>query len=120
MVPCLGISRPYILDMMPGHSMVEFLVQRGYEVYMLDWGIIAEEDKELGFEDLVFKIVPRATDRILETSNAQEITLNGLCLGRVITASYLGLHPEAPVKNYVAIVTPIDFDQGGLQDLAEQ
>ena len=113
-VPWLGISRPYVLDLMPGHSMVEFLVQRGYDVYMLDWGVIAEEDKHLGFEELVGTIMPRAIDRILETSNASQITLNGLCLGGVITASYLGLNPDAPVKNAVAIVAPIDFDQGGL------
>jgi polyhydroxyalkanoate synthase len=113
-VPWLGISRSYILDMMPGHSMIEFLVQRGYDVYMLDWGVIAEEDKDLGFEDLVLKIVPRAIDRILETSNAHQITLNGLCLGGVITSCYLGLNPDAPVRNTVAIVAPIDFDHGGL------
>jgi len=113
-VPWLGISRPYVLDLMPGHSMVEFLVQRGYDVYMLDWGVIAEEDKHLGFAELVGTIVPRAIDRILETSNASQITLNGLCLGGVITACYLGLNPDAPVKNVVAIVAPIDFDQGGL------
>ncbi len=41
-VPWLGISRPYILDMLPGHSMVEYLVQQGHDVYMLDWGEIAE------------------------------------------------------------------------------
>ena len=34
-VPWLGISRPYVLDMLPGHSMIEFLVQHGYDVYML-------------------------------------------------------------------------------------
>jgi polyhydroxyalkanoate synthase len=113
-VPWLGISRPYVLDMLPGHSMIECLVQRGYDVYMLDWGTIAEEDKNLGLEELVFKIVPRAIDRVLETSNARQITLNGICLGGVITACYLGLNPDAPVKNVVAIVTPIDFDQGGL------
>lgn len=48
--------------------MIEFLVQRGYDVYMLDWGIIAEEDKNLGCEEIVCKILPRAIDRILETS----------------------------------------------------
>jgi polyhydroxyalkanoate synthase len=113
-VPWLGISRSYILDMLPGHSMIEFLVQRGHDVYLLDWGEIAAEDKNLGLEELVFKIVPRAIDEVLETSGASEINLNGLCLGGVITACYLGLHPEAPVRNYVAIVTPIDFDHGGL------
>jgi len=113
-VPWLGISRPYVLDMLPGHSMIEFLVQHGYDVYMLDWGVIAEEDKNLGCAEIVGAIIPRAIDRILDISNASQITLNGLCLGGVITASYLGLNPEAPVKNVVSIVTPIDFDQGGL------
>jgi polyhydroxyalkanoate synthase len=113
-VPWLGISRPYVLDLMPGHSMVEFLLQRGYDVYMLDWGVMGEEEKHLGFEELVGTIIPRAIDRILETSNASQLTLNGLCLGGVITTSYLALNPDAPVKNAVAIVAPIDFSQGGL------
>ena len=99
MVPWLGISRPYILDMLPGHSMIEFLVQQGHEVYLLDWGEIAEEDKNLGLEEAVFKVLPRAIDVILELSDALEINLNGFCLG-VITNRYLGLHPEAPVQNY--------------------
>jgi polyhydroxyalkanoate synthase subunit PhaC len=113
-VPWLGISRPYILDLLPGHSMVEFLVQHGHDVYLLDWGVIAEEDKHLGFEEAVCKILPRAIDRVLEVAKAPALTLNGICLGGVISASYLGLHPDAPVQNAVIIVTPIDFDQGGL------
>lgn len=114
MVPWLGISRPYILDMLPGHSMIEFLVHQGHDVYLLDWGEIAEEDKNLGLEEAVFKVLPRAIDVILELSDAPEINLNGFCLGGVITNCYLGLHPEAPVQNYIAIVTPVDFDHGGL------
>jgi polyhydroxyalkanoate synthase len=94
--------------------MVEFLVQHGYDVYMLDSGGIAEEDKNLGTAEIVGTILPRAIDRILATSKASQITLNGLCLGGVITVSYLGLNPEASVKNVVSIVTPIDFAQGGL------
>jgi len=77
MVPWLGISRPYILDMLPGHSMIEYLVQQGHEVYLLDWGVIAEEDKNLGLEDIVFKILPRAIDTILALSQAPALNLNG-------------------------------------------
>src|SRR6202158_4156902 len=29
--------RGYILDMVPGQSFIEFLLKRGYDVYMLDW-----------------------------------------------------------------------------------
>ena len=97
-VPWLGISRPYVLDLMPGASMIEYLVDHGHDVYLLDWGEIAEEDKELGFEEAVFKILPRAIDRAMETSEAKEVTLNGLCLGGTISASYLALNPDSPVS----------------------
>ena len=113
-VPWLGISRPYVLDLMPGSSMIEYLVDRGHDVYLLDWGEIAEEDKELGFEEAVFKIIPRAIDRALEASGARRITLNGLCLGGTLGACYLALHPSAPVRNFVAVVAPIDFQDGGM------
>ena len=113
-VPWLGISRPYVLDLMPGASMIEYLVDHGHDVYLLDWGEIAEEDKELGFEEAVYKILPRAIDRALETSDATELTLNGLCLGGTISSCYLALNPDAPVRNFVAVVAPINFEEGGL------
>ena len=30
-------NRGYILDLVPGQSFIEFLLNRGYDVYMLDW-----------------------------------------------------------------------------------
>src|SRR2546428_11315343 len=41
------INRPYVLDLMPGNSFVEYLVKQGFDVYMLDWGIPGDEDKNL-------------------------------------------------------------------------
>lgn len=113
-VPWLGISRPTVLDLLPGQSMIEFLVQRGHDVYLLDWGTIAAEDKDLGFEEVVGIILPRAIDRVLEYSGAPALTLNGICLGGVISLAYLSLNPDAPVRNMVSIVTPVDFNEGGL------
>ena len=113
-IPWLGISRPYVLDLLPGNSFIEFLVEQGHDVYLLDWGEIAEEDKGLGFEEGVFKIIPRAIDRALEASNANEINLNGICLGGTLSACFLALNPDAPVRSFIAVVAPIDFDEGGL------
>ena len=113
-VPWLGISRTNVLDMLPGNSYVEFMVNQGHDVYLLDWGEIAEEDKDLGFEDAVEKILPRAINRALELSDAREVTLNGICLGGTISSCYLALNPDAPVRNFVCMVAPIDFDHGGL------
>ena len=40
-VPLLVVMAPtnkgYILDLAPGQSLIEFLLQRGYDVYMIDW-----------------------------------------------------------------------------------
>jgi polyhydroxyalkanoate synthase len=30
-------NRGYILDMVPGQSFIEFLLKKGFDVYMLDW-----------------------------------------------------------------------------------
>ena len=38
-VPNLGISRPYIFDLMPKGSFVEYMTQQGFDFYLLDWGV---------------------------------------------------------------------------------
>jgi hypothetical protein len=32
------INRPYVLDLLPGNSFVEYLTSEGFDVYLLDWG----------------------------------------------------------------------------------
>ena len=47
------VSRSYILDLRPGHSTVEFLVDRGFDVFLLDWGVPDERDAENSLETYV-------------------------------------------------------------------
>src|SRR5712691_4977409 len=58
------INRPYVLDLMPGNSLVEYLVGKGFDVYMLDWGIPGDEDKHLTFENYVLDYIPRAVKKV--------------------------------------------------------
>ena len=46
-------NRGYILDMVPGQSFIEFLLKRGYDVYMMDWTAPNPEEKHLRMEDYV-------------------------------------------------------------------
>ena len=41
------ISKPYILDLTPGVSFVEFLLRNGFDVFMIDWGVPRPEDTKL-------------------------------------------------------------------------
>src|ERR687890_2523072 len=47
------INRPYVLDLMPGNSLVEYLIDGGFDVYLLDWGVPGDEDEDLSFDDYV-------------------------------------------------------------------
>src|SRR5438270_152210 len=47
------MNRPYILDLRPGHSFIEYMIRSGYDVYLLDWGSPGLEDKNLKFDDYV-------------------------------------------------------------------
>src|SRR5712675_3362125 len=51
------INRPYVMDLMPGNSLVEYLVGRGFDVYMLDWGTPGDEDKHLTFDNYVLDYI---------------------------------------------------------------
>ena len=58
-VPNLGISRPYIFDLMPKGSFIEHMTQQGFDFYLVDWGVFGPEDNGLTVEDAVTKILPR-------------------------------------------------------------
>jgi polyhydroxyalkanoate synthase len=103
------ILRPYILDLVPGNSLVEYLLERGFDVYMLDWGIPGEEDRNLSFEDYVLDYLPEAVEALLSSSHAEGLTLFGYCQGGTMAAMHASLFPDKPLKNLVLLATPIDF-----------
>lgn len=103
------INRPYVLDLMPGNSLVEYLIQQGFDVYMLDWGTPGDEDANLTFEHYVLDYLPRAIKKVLKTSHVDEFTLLGFCMGGTMSAMYASLFPHAPLKNLILLTTPIDF-----------
>ncbi|MBI4562183.1 MAG: alpha/beta fold hydrolase [Candidatus Rokubacteria bacterium] len=113
-VPNLGISRPYVFDLLPGGSFVEHMTREGFDFYLLDWGVFGPEDNSLTVEDCVTRILPRMTRKVLESSGAPELSLLGYCMGAPLSVSFLALHPELPVKNFVNMAGPIDFSKSGL------
>lgn len=108
------VSKPYILDLSPGQSMVEHLLREGFDVYMIDWGVPQPEDKKLRLDDYVFDFLPRCIEKVQETSQEQDYTLVGYCMGGLLTLIYAALNPEAPLKNLVCLATPVDFEKMGL------
>src|ERR1035441_4158332 len=42
------INRPEIFDLRPGGSLVEYLLDEGFDLFLVDWGVPDEEDAEMG------------------------------------------------------------------------
>jgi polyhydroxyalkanoate synthase len=108
------INKPYIMDLTPGNSLVEYLVERGFDVYMLDWGTFGLEDRNLKFDDFVMDYIAKAVKKVLRISGADEISLLGYCMGGTLTSIYAALHPEMPIRNIVFMTSPFDFSETGL------
>jgi len=113
-VPNLGISRPYIFDLLPGGSFIEHMTREGFDFYLLDWGVFGPEDNRLTLEDCVTRILPRMATKVLESSKARELSILGYCMGGPLSACFIATHPEIPVKNFINMAGPIDFSKAGL------
>ena len=107
------ILRPYILDLVPGNSLVEHLLGEGFDVYLLGWGIPDDEDKNLSFEDYVLDYLPEAVENLSRGSGAVRLTLFGYCQGGTMAAMYAALFPGEPIENLVLLATPTDFRARG-------
>jgi polyhydroxyalkanoate synthase len=103
------VLKPYIFDLVPGNSLVEYLVKEDFDVYLLDFGTPGAEDAGLSIDELVLDHVHGAVQKVLETSGAGKISLFGHSQGGTLCAMYASLFPSGPLKNLVLISTPTEF-----------
>ncbi|WP_087974294.1 class III poly(R)-hydroxyalkanoic acid synthase subunit PhaC [Oceanobacillus rekensis] len=108
------INKPYILDLAPGSSLIEYLTDRGHDVYLLDWGTPGHEDRHMKFDDYVMDYIPRAIKKVLKKSEQDEISILGYCIGGTLTSIAAALHPNLPIRNLVFMTSPFDFSNAGL------
>jgi polyhydroxyalkanoate synthase len=102
-------NKSYIFDLAPGQSLIEFLLKRGYDVYVMDWNAPTLDEKRLKFEDYTLDFVHDCIRRVQAHSGEPDVTVVGYCMGGVLATIYAALHPEGPLKNLVCFTTPIDF-----------
>jgi polyhydroxyalkanoate synthase len=103
------INKPFIFDLAPGRSFVEYMVDQGFDVYLLDWGAPGPEDQDIIFDDYVTEYLFRAVRKVLRVAGADEISMLGYCLGATLATVYAALYPDAPIRNLILLTAPLDF-----------
>jgi polyhydroxyalkanoate synthase len=103
------INRETMLDLQPGRSVVERFLDKGIDLYMIDWGYPTRKDRFLGFDDHINGYIDNVVDFIRKQHKVEKINLMGICMGGTFSVIYSALHPEK-IKNLVTTVTPTNFD----------
>jgi polyhydroxyalkanoate synthase len=104
------INRPDVFDLRPGHSFVEYLLDEGFDVFLLDWGVPDDEDGDRGLESYVCDELHWGVRETLRAAGADAVSLLGWCIGGTLCVAYAALHPRGAVRNLVLLTTPIDAD----------
>jgi polyhydroxyalkanoate synthase len=102
-------SKAAIFDLTKGQSLIEFLLARGYDVYVMDWIAPSREESHLKLEHYVLDFIPDCIRRVQKDTDVEDVTLIGYCMGGVLATLYAALHPGGPLKNLVCFTTPIDW-----------
>jgi polyhydroxyalkanoate synthase len=102
------VNRPYILDLQPEKSIVRHYLARGFDVYMIDWGVPAHGDRVLTLEHYVCGFLREAVDWVLANCARSNLHLLGYCMGGTLAALAAALRPDT-IKTLTLLAAPIDF-----------
>jgi polyhydroxyalkanoate synthase len=104
------VNRPYILDLQPDRSVVRRLLQRGHDVYLIDWGVPSAADRTMRLQDYVCGLLKHCVDFVLEESGVPKLNLFGYCMGGTMSTMYTTLYPEQ-INTLTLLAAPIEFSK---------
>ncbi len=107
-------NKGYLFDLLPGQSMVEFLLKNGYDVYMIDWNPPTSKEKHLGLADYTQDFIPSCIEKVQAETGETDVSILGYCMGGVLSVMYAATHTDGPLKNLVCLTTPINWHEMGL------
>lgn len=112
LVPSL-INRHYVLDLMPGKSLAEYLVAQGHDLFVIDWGTPEAEDRFLTFDELCDDYLGRAVRIAGRAGPSGKAHLLGYCLGGTLALIHATARPEH-VASLALLAAPVRFHDDGL------
>ncbi|MGE0733951.1 MAG: alpha/beta fold hydrolase [Alphaproteobacteria bacterium] len=110
LVPSL-VNRAYVLDLLPGRSMVEFLAHFEHarlRPLLLDWGAPGEAERAFNLSDYILRYLDAAFERARALSADGRVHIVGYCMGGLLVLPAALAHPEH-IASLTLLATPWDF-----------
>ena len=102
------VNRPYILDLQPDKSLIHGLLEKGLDVFLIDWGYPDGSDRYITLEDYILSYMDQCVDVVCDITQQKTINLLGVCQGGVFTLCYSAIFPKR-INTLITMVTPVDF-----------
>lgn len=113
------INKFYVLDLSPKKSLVKYLLEQGFDVYITSWKNPDQSMAEVSFDDYITEGVDFAVETARRVSKADQVCAAGYCIGGTALSIYMAWaarkYPaaEQPVAGWTLFTTLTDFSAPG-------
>ena len=115
--PC--INKFYVLDLQAKKSLVKFLVDQGFDVYITSWKNPGADMRATGFDEYIVDGVAEAVRVARSLSGAEKVHAVGSCIGGTLLSTYMAWaskqmpKEDLPVAHWTLLCTLVDFQSPG-------
>jgi polyhydroxyalkanoate synthase len=111
-VPPLAVNM-LIYDLFPQRSMVKYFLARGFDVYLIDWGVPTIKHAHYNLHTYAVELMPDLLARVRKHSGEQELSLHGWSMGGILALCYCGLALDDHIRNLVVLGSPVNAHASG-------